>query len=62
MRIEHVAMYVEDLEKTKEFFIKYFDAAAGEQYYNPKTEFQSYFLSFWMEQDWRSCRNHGYPM
>ena len=34
MRIEHVAMYVEDLEKTKEFFIKYFDAAAGEQYYN----------------------------
>ena len=46
MRIEHVAMYVEDLEKTKEFFIKYFDAAAGEQYYNPKTEFQSYFLSF----------------
>ena len=22
------------------------DAAAGEQYYNPKTEFQSYFLSF----------------
>lgn len=43
MRIEHVAMYVEDLEKTKEFFIKYFDAAAGEQYYNPKTEFQSYF-------------------
>ena len=24
MQIEHVAMYVEDLEKTKDFFIKYF--------------------------------------
>lgn len=46
MRIEHVAMYVEDLEKTKDFFIKYFGANAGERYYNPKTELQSYFLSF----------------
>ena len=46
MRIEHVAMYVEDLEKTKDFFIKYFEANAGERYYNPKTELQSYFLSF----------------
>lgn len=39
-------MYVEDLEKTKDFFIKYFGANAGERYYNPKTELQSYFLSF----------------
>ena len=46
MQIEHVAMYVEDLEKTKDFFIKYFDAKAGERYYNQQTEFQSYFLSF----------------
>ncbi len=46
MQIEHVAMYVEDLEKTKDFFIKYFGANAGERYYNPKTELQSYFLSF----------------
>ena len=27
MQIEHVAMYVEDLEKTKDFFIKYFERA-----------------------------------
>jgi lactoylglutathione lyase len=46
MQIEHVAMYVEDLEKTKDFFIKYFGANAGERYYNPKTELQSYFLGF----------------
>ena len=46
MQIEHVAMYVEDLEKTKDFFTKYFGANAGERYYNPKTELQSYFLSF----------------
>jgi len=46
MRIEHIAMYVNDLDKTKDFFIKYFNAAANEIYYNPKTNFRSYFLTF----------------
>ena len=46
MRIEHVAMYVNDLEKTSDFFVKYFHAVSGEKYYNRTTEFQSYFLTF----------------
>ena len=46
MRIEHIAMYVKDLEATKEFFCKYFDAVSNEVYYNDRTEFHSYFLSF----------------
>lgn len=46
MRIEHIAMYVNDLEKTREFFMKYFSAISNEGYYNKKTDFQSYFLSF----------------
>lgn len=46
MRIEHIAMYVNDLEKTKEFFVKYFNAASNEGYHNKKTDFRSYFLSF----------------
>ena len=29
MKIEHIAMYVNDLERAKDFFIKYFNAAAG---------------------------------
>lgn len=29
MKIEHVALYVNDLEKAKEFFIKYFDAKSN---------------------------------
>lgn len=29
MRIEHIAMYVNDLEKTKDFFVKYFNAIAN---------------------------------
>ena len=46
MKIEHIALYVNDLERAKDFFTRYFHAAAGEKYHNPKTGFQSYFLSF----------------
>lgn len=46
MRIEHIAMYVSDLEKTRDFFIKYFDATSNEGYHNKTTGFRSYFLSF----------------
>lgn len=46
MRIEHIAMYVNDLEKTRDFFVKYFNATSNEGYHNKKTDFRSYFLSF----------------
>ena len=46
MNIEHLAIYVEDLEKTKEFFVKYFSATSNEGYHNKTTNFRSYFLSF----------------
>ena len=46
MFIEHVAVYVNDLEKARMFFVKYFGAVSNEGYHNPKTDFRSYFLSF----------------
>ena len=46
MKIEHIAMYVNDLEATKDFFIKYFDARANDGYHNKSTDFKSYFLTF----------------
>lgn len=46
MKIEHAAMYVEDLETARQFFIKYFGAGANRKYCNKKTGFQSYFLTF----------------
>lgn len=46
IKIEHIAMYVSDLEGAKKFFEKYFNATSNEKYHNPKTDFQSYFLSF----------------
>lgn len=46
MKIEHIAMYVNDLEAVRDFFSEYFGAKPGNEYHNPKTGFRSYFLTF----------------
>ena len=46
MKIEHIAMYVRDLEEAKNFFVKYLGAVSNDGYHNEKTGFRSYFLSF----------------
>ena len=46
MFIEHIALYVKNLEKAKEFFVSYFGAIPNEMYHNKTTGFRSYFLRF----------------
>ena len=46
MKIEHIALWVEDLEIMKSFYEKYFGAVSSEIYINSLKQFQSYFLSF----------------
>ena len=46
MKIEHFAIWVEDLEKMRDFYIKYFGAESNDRYHNPTKQFCSYFLSF----------------
>lgn len=46
MKIEHIAMYVSDLEAARDFFIKYLGASSNSGYHNKTTDFRSYFLSF----------------
>ena len=46
MRIEHIAMYVNDLEAARDFFIKYLKAVSNDGYHNKDTGFRSYFVSF----------------
>ncbi len=46
MKIEHLAIWVKDLEAMRDFYEKYFEAQAGERYHNPQKGFYSYFLSF----------------
>lgn len=46
MKIEHIALYVQDLEGAKDFFMRFFAAVPSALYLNQKTSFKSYFLSF----------------
>lgn len=46
MRIEHLAIWVADLEVMRSFYENYFNARSGEIYRNTKKGFSSYFLSF----------------
>ena len=46
MRIEHIAMYVNDLDAAKDFFVTFLGGVSNAGYYNEKTGFKSYFISF----------------
>ena len=46
MRIEHIAMYVKNLEAARDFFVKYLSGTSNGGYHNPSTGFRSFFISF----------------
>lgn len=46
MHIDHISIYTNDLERLKEFYIKYFSGSCNEKYHNPKTGLQTYFITF----------------
>lgn len=46
MKIEHIAIWVSDLEATKTFYEKYFNAKSNTFYHNKSKDFTSCFLSF----------------
>lgn len=45
MKIEHVAIWCQDLERMKHFYEKYFAAASNNKYVNQNKGFSSYFLT-----------------
>ena len=46
MKIEHVAMYVNNLETARDFFVKYLGGKSNDGYHNVNTDFRSFFISF----------------
>ena len=46
MSIEHIALWVRDLERMRMFYETYFDVTANAKYTNAAKGFSSYFLSF----------------
>ncbi len=46
MHIDHIAIWIDDLEIEKNFFLKYFDCTADGKYENRAKKFASYFITF----------------
>ncbi|MCR5056996.1 MAG: VOC family protein [Clostridiales bacterium] len=46
MKIEHIAMYVNELESARDFFVKYLGGVSNDGYHNVKTGFRSFFIRF----------------
>ncbi len=46
MRIEHIALYTTDIDRSQRFYQEYFAAVPGERYHNPKTGLRTCFLTF----------------
>ena len=45
-RIEHLALWTHDIERSTAFYARYFDATAGRRYANAAKGFESCFLNF----------------
>ncbi|MCR5235165.1 MAG: VOC family protein [Lachnospiraceae bacterium] len=72
MKIEHIAMYVNDLRSARDFFVKYLGGVSNDGYHNEKTGFRSFFISFddgarievmnkpFMEDNKKSTNRTGY--
>ncbi|WP_103062591.1 VOC family protein [Actinomyces qiguomingii] len=45
-RIDHAALWVADLEATRDFYLHWFGGHANGQYHNPRTGLRTYILNF----------------
>src|SRR5688572_25247508 len=46
MKLDHVAIWVADIERMRTFYEKYFAAQSNAKYRNERKSFTSYFLTF----------------
>jgi lactoylglutathione lyase len=46
MTIDHIAIWTDQIERLKDFYIKYFEGTANNKYRNNENKYESYFVSF----------------
>ena len=46
MKIHHIAIWTQDLERLVDFYAAYLGASVGPEYANPRKEYRSRFLTF----------------
>lgn len=46
MTIDHIGLWVRDLETMRQFYCTWFEGTCGPRYHNPGKQFSSYFVRF----------------
>lgn len=46
MTLDHIAIWTDNIERLRDFYIRYFSGKSGGKYLNEKKQFQSYFVTF----------------
>jgi len=46
MKLEHVAIWTNQLELLRDFYVKFLNGTVSSKYTNPTNSFESYFISF----------------
>jgi lactoylglutathione lyase len=46
MVIDHIAIWTNQLERLRDYYVKYFNGRANEKYLNKENHFESYFVAF----------------
>ena len=46
MQLTQIAIWTNELERSRDFYVKYFSGKSNEKYVNPKKGFASYFVTF----------------
>lgn len=55
MRIDHIALYVNELEEVKAFFVRFFGAVSNEMYHIRGQGYVRISCRLVMGQGWKSC-------
>ena len=55
MQLAHIAIWTNELERSRDFYIKFFNGKSNEKYVNPKKGFASYFVTFEGGLHLKSC-------
>jgi lactoylglutathione lyase len=46
MILDHAAIWTDQLEILRDYYVKYYDGTSNRKYINPESKFESYFISF----------------
>ncbi len=46
MQIDHIALWTQQIEELREFYVRYFGGTSNAKYTNPGKGFESYFIAF----------------